>query len=70
MKPLKHCYEEFDRPIQELIVLMEDDYPNGYEIVITPVGAEIRSTLTTTNFLNKRYREEQAISKEFQNMIK
>lgn len=67
---MKHCYEEFDRPLQELMMLMEDDYPNNFEIVITPIGAEIRSTLSTMHFLNKRYREEQAISKEFQGIVK
>jgi hypothetical protein len=47
---IKHCFEEVNKPIQELIQIMRDDYPNGFELVITPIGAEIRSTLTTLVF--------------------
>lgn len=47
---LKHNYEDWSKPIQELIQMMRDDYPNDFELVITPIGAEIRSTLTTRVF--------------------
>lgn len=30
--------------------MMRDDYPNDFELVITPIGAEMRSTLTTRVF--------------------
>jgi hypothetical protein len=47
---LKHNYEDWSKPIQELIQMMRDDYPNDFELVITPIGAEMRSTLTTRVF--------------------
>lgn len=47
---LKHNYEDWSKSIQELIQMMRDDYPNDFELVITPIGAEMRSTLTTRVF--------------------
>lgn len=47
---LKHNYEDWSKPIQELIQMMRDDYPNDFELTITPIGAEMRSTLTTRVF--------------------
>lgn len=54
---MKHFYEEFDEPIQELIKLMEDDYPNDFELIINSTGAEIRSTLSTMNFLSEKLKK-------------
>lgn len=47
---LKHNYEDWSKPIQVLIQMMRDDYPNDFELIITPIGAEMRSTLTTRVF--------------------
>lgn len=46
----KNSREDWNKPIQELIRMMNEDYPNGYELVITTAGAEIRSTLTDMVF--------------------
>lgn len=46
----KNSREDWNKPIQELIHMMNEDYPNGYELVITTTGAEIRSTLTDMVF--------------------
>lgn len=54
---MKHFYEEFNEPIQELIKLMEDDYPNDFELIINSAGAEIRSTLSTMNFLSEKLKK-------------
>lgn len=54
---MKHFYEEFNEPIQELIKLMEDDYPNDFELIINSTGAEIRSTLSTMSFLSKKLKK-------------
>ena len=54
---MKHFYEEFNEPIQELIRLMEDDYPNDFELIINSTGAEIRSTLSTMNFLSEKLKK-------------
>lgn len=54
---MKHFYEEFDEPIQKLIKLMEDDYPNDFELIINSTGAEIRSTLSTMNFLSEKLKK-------------
>lgn len=57
---LKNSREDWNKPIQELIRMMNKDYPNGYELVITTAGAEIRSTLTdmvfTDDFLTAKLR--------------
>lgn len=46
----KNSREDWNKPIQELIRMMNEDYSNGYELVITPAGAEIRSILTDMVF--------------------
>jgi hypothetical protein len=45
-------YEEFSKPIQELIKLMTIHYPHDFELVINTTGAEIRSTKTHMVFIN------------------
>ena len=46
----KYSRGDWNKPIQELIRMMNEDYPNGYELVITTAGAEIRSILTDMEF--------------------
>lgn len=46
----KNSREDWNKPIQELIRMMNEDYPNGYELVITTAGAEFRSTLSDMVF--------------------
>ena len=36
-----HSYEEYNKPIQELIKIMKDDYPNGFELHINSFSAEL-----------------------------
>ena len=36
---------------------MEDDYPNDFELIINSTGAEIRSTLSTMNFLSEKLKK-------------
>lgn len=70
---MKHFYEEYDESIQKLIELMNDDFPTNYELVITPVGAEIRSTLSATTFTRKSDQltnELQKMTAEFLNELK
>lgn len=45
-------YEDWDKLIQPLIELMTKEYRNGYELVITPIGAEIRQNNCVQTFLN------------------
>ena len=37
-----HDWEEWNEPIQKLIKLMNDDYPNEFILEITKLGAEIK----------------------------
>ena len=37
-----HDWEEWNEPIQKLIKLMNDDYPNEFVLEITKLGAEIK----------------------------
>jgi hypothetical protein len=48
-----HSYEEYNKPIQELIKLMKDDYPNDFILEINSFSAEIKSNLSTQVFLVK-----------------
>ena len=36
-----HSYEEYQKPIQEIIKIMRDDYPNGFEMRINGFSAEL-----------------------------
>lgn len=52
---MKHSRETFNKPIQELIHIMQDDYPTNFELVITSSGAEIRSTMHDMVFTDDSY---------------
>lgn len=54
-----HLYEEYNEPIQKLISLMKDDYPNDFILEINSFSAIIKSNLSTLVFL-----EEDSFSKE------
>lgn len=47
---LKHSREEWNDILQKLMTMMEDDYPNNYELVVNSFSAEIRSNLTDMCF--------------------
>ena len=47
---LKHNREEWDDILQKVMNMMEDDYPNNYELVVNSFSAEIRSNLTVMCF--------------------
>lgn len=53
----EYNYESIDKHIQWLIQMMETEFPNCFELVITSTGAEIRSTQGYMNFLNKRFKD-------------
>lgn len=50
---MKHNREEYNKHIQTLIKMMQDDYPNDFILEINSFGAEIRSTLTTMVFTDE-----------------
>lgn len=47
---LKRSREEWNDILQKLMNMMEDDYPNNYELIVNPFSAEIRSNLTDMCF--------------------
>lgn len=47
---LKHSREEWNDILQKLMNMMEDDYPNNYELIVNSFSAEIRSNLTDMCF--------------------
>ena len=47
---LKHSRKEWNDILQKLMNMMEDDYPNNYELVINSFSAEIRNNLTDMCF--------------------
>lgn len=59
---MKHNREEYNKHIQALIKMMQDDYPNNFILEINSIGAEIRSTLTDMVFtddnlnINERFK--------------
>lgn len=61
-----HDWEEWNEPIQELIKLMNDDYPNEFVLEITKLGAEIKLNSSIRFFasdeINKEL-EEQTVLK-------
>ena len=46
-----HTYEEYNKPIQELIKIMEDDYPHDFVLEIGSFGAELKSDISVRTFL-------------------
>lgn len=46
-----HTYEEYNKPIQELIKIMEDDYPHDFILEIGSFGAELKSNISVRTFL-------------------
>ena len=48
-----HSFEEYNKPIQELISFMRDDYPNGYILEIDSYSAELKNNFTCTTYLNE-----------------
>ena len=51
-------YEKFNKPIQQLIQLMKEYYPCGYELVLTSNDAAVRSTEKQLSFTNETVNEE------------
>lgn len=47
-----HSYEEYNKPIQELIKLMQDDYPNDYILEIDSFSATLNSKIARLVFLD------------------
>jgi hypothetical protein len=47
---LKHSRQEWDDILQKLMNMMEDDYPNNYELVVDSFSAEIKSNITDMCF--------------------
>lgn len=47
-----HTYEEYNKPIQELIKIMKDDYPNGFELHINGFNAELVNNQIVLTFID------------------
>ena len=47
-----HTYEEYNKPIQELIKIMKDDYPNGFELHINAFSAELVNNQMVLSFID------------------
>ena len=48
-----HSYEEYNEPIQKLIKIMKDDYPNEFILEINSFSAELKSNLSCRIFLEE-----------------
>ena len=48
-----HTYEEYNEPIQKLIQIMKDDYPNEFILEINSFGAELKLNLSCRVFLKE-----------------
>lgn len=48
-----HSYEEYQKATQQVINLMKDDYPNGFEMRINKFGAELVNNQTVATYLNE-----------------
>ena len=58
-----YSYEEWNKPIQELIKLMHNEYPNGFELRINGFGAELVNNQMVHTYMNDE------IAKEYYNGI-
>ena len=71
---MKYSKNQWNEKLQEIMKMMEEDYPNGYELIITGFSAEIRSTLQTMCFINnegmfKEKNMDKDINKTMRNVI-
>ncbi len=48
-----HNYEEYNEPIQKLMKIMRDDYPNGFQLHINSFSAELINNQTVRCFTNE-----------------
>ena len=46
-------YEEWNKPIQELIKLMHNEYPNGFELRINGFSAELVNNQMVQTYVNE-----------------
>lgn len=53
----KYTREQIDEHIQWLIKFMEDEYPNGFELVISAAGAEIDAKNIVMTFTSNSFME-------------
>lgn len=60
-----HTYKEYNEPIQKLIEIMQDDYPNGFELHINSFSAELINNQTVRCFTN-----EEALKRSCDNAMK
>ena len=56
-----HTYEEYNKPIQELIKIMEDDYPHDFVLEIGSFGAELKSNINVRTFLKDNDKLEKGV---------
>lgn len=54
-----HSYEEYNEPIQKLIKIMKDDYPNGFELCINKIGADLKNNQTVQCYLGEDFIKEE-----------
>lgn len=67
---MNYTYEEINKHIQWLCEFMKKEYPNGFELVITPSGAELRSNLCVMSFLSDDLKMKEPTQEEIDKFIK
>lgn len=67
---MNYNYEEINKHIQWLCEFMKKEYPNGYELVITPSGAEVQSNICAMSFLSDELKMKQPTQEEIDKMMK
>ena len=66
----KYNITQIDEHIQWLMRFMQDEYPNNYEIVISPTFAQVRNTQTEMTFVRDDMKPENIhISEEMQKRL-
>ena len=52
-----HSYEEYQKATQQVINLMKDDYPNGFDMRINKFGAELVNNQTVATYIDENIME-------------
>ncbi len=53
-----YSYKEWNEPIQKLITLMHNEYPNGFELKINGFGAELVNNQMVHTYVNDEVMKE------------
>ena len=63
-----HSHEEYNKPIQELMSLLKDDYPNDFELKINSYSAELIYNASIRTFISEE--EMKAMKVRINNLFK